>query len=190
MEIKRAIDLGDNVSEKLSELYVDVFFDDGLKYFSKDRAKLKKAFSYVFLPENIYVAMIDNEIVGMIACIGRGPFCMNFWRRGFFKHMGIIKGLFTYFAFKKYSKISQNLDEDTALVEFVSTSPQHQRKGIASNLMKYLFTLPQYKIFVLEVADTNPKVFELYKKLGYKELYRKKIIPKSGINYWIQMKYI
>jgi len=139
--------------------------------------------------EYFYVVVIDNEIAGMIACMGRGPFCMDFKKKEFITHLGILKGLFTYFAFKKYTKKCLKLDEDTAMVEFVATSTKYLRMGIASMLMKHIFTFPEYKHFVLEVADTNLNALELYKKLGYKELYRKKFVPNSGINYWIQMKY-
>ena len=77
MEIRRAIELGDNIQVKLSELYVNAFFNDGLKYFSTDKTKLVKVFAHVFLLEYFYIAIIDNEIAGMISCMGKGPFCMK-----------------------------------------------------------------------------------------------------------------
>ena len=43
MEIKRAVEFGEDVRERLSEVYVNAFYDDVLKYFSKDKAKLKKS---------------------------------------------------------------------------------------------------------------------------------------------------
>ena len=189
MEIKRAIDLGENIREKLCELYVEGFFDDGLKYFSKDKSKLIKAFNHVFLLEYFYVAIIDNEIVGMIACMGKGPFCMIFKKKEFIKNLGLFKGLFTFFAFIKYTNRSKKLDNDTALVEFLAVNKKNQNMGIATSLFKYVFALPEYKYFVGEVADTNPRAFELYKRLGFKETSRKKFIPNSGINYWIQIRY-
>jgi len=189
MEIKRAIELGDGIREKLSELYVEAFFDDGLKYFSNDKTILEKVFAHVFLLEYFYVALVDNEVAGMLACMGKGTFCMKFNKKIFIKKLGLFKGLFTCFAFKNYPKKCAKLDKDTALLEFFAVSKNHQKMGIGSTLMKYLLTLPQYKHFVGEVADTNPRAFELYKKLGFKELYRKKFIPNSGINNWIQIKY-
>lgn len=189
MEIKRAIELGDNIREKLSELYIEGFYNDGLKYFSRDKSKLIKAFTHVFVLEYFYVAIIDNEIAGMIACMGKGPFCMKFNKRIFIKHLGIFKGLLICFVYKDFLGKCAKLDEDTALLEFLAVSIKHQRKGVASTLMKYLLALPEYKHFVGEVADTNPNAFELYKRLGFKEINRKKFIPNSGINYWIQIKY-
>jgi len=189
MEIKRAIELGGNIQEKLSELYVEAFFNDGLKYFSNDKTKLVKAFTHVFLLDYYYVAIIDNEIAGMIACMGKGSFCMKFNKKLFIKYLGLFKGLLTCFAFKDYHNRCAKLDKDTALLEFLAVSKNHQKMGIGTALMKYVLALPEYNHFVGEVADTNPKAFELYKKLGFKETYRKKFMPNSGINYWIQIKY-
>ena len=189
MEIKRAIELGDNIREKLSELYIEAFYDDGLKVFSKDKEKLIKAFTHVFVLDYFYVALIDNEIAGMIACMGKGPFCMSFNKKIFIKYLGIFKGLLTCFAFKDYLNRCTKLDEDTAMLEFLAVGTKHRKKGVASSLMKYTFSFPEYRHFVGEVADTNPKAFELYKSLGFRETSRKKFIPNSGINYWIQIKY-
>ena len=189
MEIKHAIELDDNIQEKLCELFVEAFYNDGLKFFSKDKTKLKKAFNSVFVPQYFYVVTIDNELAGMMACMSKGSFCMKFNKKILIKHLGIFKGLFVYFSFNSFSKDCSKLDENTALIEFVATNTKFLRKGVASTLMKYIFTLPEYKHFVLKVADTNTNAYELYKKLGYKEIFRKKFIPNSGINYWIHMMY-
>jgi ribosomal protein S18 acetylase RimI-like enzyme len=71
----------------------------------------------------------------------------------------------------------------------LGVSPKYQRMGIASMLMKHVFTFPEYKHYVSKVADTNPACLDLCRKIGYKEMYRKKFIPNSGINYWIHIKY-
>jgi ribosomal protein S18 acetylase RimI-like enzyme len=50
----------------------------------------------------------------------------------------------------------------------VATSEKHLRKGVASALVKYLFTLPEYEFYVVEVDVTNTKAVDLYKKLGFR----------------------
>ena len=170
MEIKRAAEFGDNIREKLSELYVEAFFNDELKYFSGDKVKLVNAFTHVFLLEYFFVAVIDSEIVGMAACMGNDSFCMKFNKKIIIKHLGLFKGLFTCFSYKGYPKRCARLDKDTAYLEFLAVSNKHQKKGIGSTLMKYLFALPQYKHFEGEVLDTNQHALELYKKLGFKEI--------------------
>jgi ribosomal protein S18 acetylase RimI-like enzyme len=61
--------------------------------------------------------------------------------------------------------------------------------GIATEIMEYIFSLKLYEKYILEVADTNEKAFNLYKKLGYKEVHRikQKFAKNIGINYLVYM---
>jgi ribosomal protein S18 acetylase RimI-like enzyme len=193
MEIKRAIDFNDNIREKISEIFVDGFGKD-LKYFSNDANKLIKAFSHMFVLEYFYVAIIDNEIAGMIVCIDKEHFCINHNKNILKKYLGIIKGsianmVFTKY-FNKYPKYPVKIDEKTASIEFVATRLKYRKMGVASAIMEYIFALPGYNSYILEVADTNINAYKLYEKLGFKEVYRKKLkfSKKTGINYLVYMK--
>ena len=197
MEIKKAIDLdlNGNIREKISEIFVDAYGKD-LQFFSKDKNKLIKAFTHIFVLEYFYVAIIDNEIAGMTVCIDTEHFCINHNKKIFIKHLGIAKGLFTYILFKyyfnKYPKYPIELDEKTASVEFVATGTQYRKKGVTTTIINYLFALSEYNNYVLEVADTNTNALELYKKLGFREVYRKALKfgkKYTGINYLVYMKY-
>jgi ribosomal protein S18 acetylase RimI-like enzyme len=185
MEIKRAIEFGDDIRERLGEVYVDAFYDDVLKYFSKDKAGLIKAFARGFLLEYFYVAIIGNEIVGMVACMGKGKICFNFDLKTFIKYLGLFRGLFTSFGISQFIKGFPKLDEKTALIEYLAVDTKHLRMGVASTLVKSLFTLTEYKNYLLEVIGTNTKAINLYKKLGFKVEYIKIYFPKT----YIGMKY-
>jgi ribosomal protein S18 acetylase RimI-like enzyme len=185
MEIKRAIEFGDNIRERLGEVYVNAFYDDVLKYFSKDKAKLKKVFACVFLLEYFYVAIMDNEIVGMIACMGKGKVCIKIELKTIVKYSGIFKGLIIYFWLKQFLKEFPKLDEKTALLECLAVDTKHLRKGIASTLIKSLITLSEYENYILEVIGTNEKAINLYDKLGFKIVYIKQYFPSV----YFRMKY-
>ena len=191
MEIKRAIEFSENIRDKISDLYVNGFYDAGLKHFSKDKSKIIEAYAPMFPLEYFFVAVIDNEIVGITACLGRGNICLNLDKIRFIKYFGIFMGLMAYFINKQYIKNLpvHKMDNETAVVEYVVTDSKYRGMGVASALIKHIFELPEYKHFLIEVADTNPGAFELYKKLGFKETHKKKYMPGSGINYWIHMKY-
>ena len=195
MEIKRAIEFNGNIREKASEIFVDAYGKD-LKFLSKDKNKLIKAFTHMFVLEYFYIAVIDNEIAGMTVCTDKEHFCINHNRKILIKNLGIIKGLAAYILFKyyfnKYPKYPVELDEKTASVEFVATRTEYRKKGVASAIIKHLLTLPEYKNYILEVADTNTNAFELYKKLGFKEICRKELKfgkKYAGLNYFVYMKH-
>jgi ribosomal protein S18 acetylase RimI-like enzyme len=190
MEIKRAIEFDDNIREQLGELYVNGFYDYGLKHITNNKLKLINAFSPLFILEYFYVAIIDNEIAGMAACMDKGHPSLNIDKKILIKNLGLFKGLLTYFIFKDSEKNYKiELDGKIAIIEHVTTNAKFKRIGVASSLIKYLFSLSEYKHYVLEVADTNINAVELYKKLGFIEIYRKKYMSKSGINYLLYMKY-
>jgi ribosomal protein S18 acetylase RimI-like enzyme len=174
MEIKRAAEFGDNIREKLGELYVNAFYDDVLKYFSRNKTKLIKIFACGFLLEYFYVAIIDNEITGMVACMGKGEVCIKLDLKTIVKYIGLFRGLIINYWLKQFLKGFPDLDKKTALIEYLAVDTKHLRKGIASTLIKSLFTLTEYKNYILEVIGTNKKAIKLYNKLGFKVDY---IIP-------------
>jgi ribosomal protein S18 acetylase RimI-like enzyme len=109
------------------------------------------------------------------------------------KKLGLIKGFSANMIFKnyfnKYPKYPVEIDDKTGSIEFVATNKKFRRRGIATEIMKYIFSLKLYEKYILEVADTNEQALNLYKKSGYKEVHRikQKYAKKTGINYLVYM---
>jgi hypothetical protein len=101
MEIKCAKEMGNNAREKISELFVEGFGKD-LKIFSKDHSILKKALAHIFVLDLFYVAVIDNEIAGIMACTNMETHCIKHDKKEFIKYFGPIKGLLANIVFKNY----------------------------------------------------------------------------------------
>jgi ribosomal protein S18 acetylase RimI-like enzyme len=91
--------------------------------------------------------------------------------------------------FNKYPKYPVEIDEKTGSIEFVATNKKYRKEGIASTIMKHIFSLNIYEKYILEVADTNEQAFRLYEKLGYREVDRikQRCAKNIGINYLIYM---
>jgi ribosomal protein S18 acetylase RimI-like enzyme len=192
MEIKLARDFDKDTRKKISKLFVEAFEKD-LKMISKDTSKLIKAFSHMFVLDYFYLGIIDNEIAGMMVCIDKEHHCINHDKKILIKYLGCIKGLLANMIFKKYlqkyPKYPVEIDARTGSIEFVATNGKYRRMGIATEIMKYIFSLKLYENYILEVADTNDQAFNLYGKIGYKEVHRvkQKYAKKIGINYLIYM---
>ena len=193
--IKKAVEFDECIMEKIGKIFVDGFYDDALKYLSKDKGKLVKIFSRLLIPDYFYVAVIDNEIAGVASFVKKGQFCMKYDKKVFVRFLGIFKGLFAGFLvkmmFTNYLKFPLEINEETAIIEFVVTDKRFRKMGVASSIFNHLFTFSEYRHYVLEVVDTNTTALELYKKLGFKEIIRKEPTHKkySGINYFVYMKY-
>jgi len=194
MEIRPALDLGAVAREKISELFVDGFYDD-LKMFSKDRARLARAFAHMFLLRYFYVALVDGEIAGVAACLGAEDYCVKFDQKELVRHLGLFRGLFAGFAFKylghspKYPPEAAT-DERTGSIEFVATGSLRRKKGVAAAILGHLHSLPEYAEHVLEVKDTNAAAVALYEKLGYREVFRRKFrwSKRADFDYFVYMK--
>lgn len=191
IEVRHAKDLGNTAQQKISEIFVDSFYEH-LSYFSKDKKRLAKALEHMFVLEVFYVAMIDGEIVGITACTNGRDYSVSQDKKELIKHLGLLRGIIANNAFKnEFQKPAVGIGEKTASVEFVATASNYRGKGVATAIMNYLFSLPQYEEYVLEAADTNTNAIKLYEKLGYREFKRlkQKFSKYIGINYRLYMKY-
>jgi len=178
MEIKSARDVNGNIQEKISKLYVEAFGED-MDAISKNPEKLVKAFTHMFVVDDFYVCIIDNEVVGMVACTNKETYSIKHDKKYLIKELGLIKGLVANMILKKIftkpRKYSIEIDDKTCSIENVVTSCNYRKKGIATSIMEYIFALNMYEKYILEVSDTNENAIKLYKKLGFKEVGTKKI---------------
>jgi ribosomal protein S18 acetylase RimI-like enzyme len=201
MEIKRAIELGDDIGIQIGILMVEAFHKD-FEFFMKGKngkENLIKAVSSMFILKYFFLAFIDGEIAGVIGCTDHNSLCINPVRKIFIKHLGLFKGFIAFFIFKKYiaepplKKYPLTMTERTGLVEFVATKPKYFKKGVAMTMLNHIHTQTDFDEYVLEVADTNTKAISLYNKMGYKEIARKKtdkhIEKNTGYRYMLYLKY-
>jgi ribosomal protein S18 acetylase RimI-like enzyme len=192
MEIKPAKNLDENIRDKISKLFVEAF-GKSLKIISKDTNKLEKAFSHMFVLDYFYVCIINNEVAGMIACVEKDHYCIKHDKKILVYNLGLMKGFLANIIVKKYlnknPKYPIEIDKKTGPIEFIATSNNHRKKGIATSIMEYIFSLKIYEKYILEVADTNEGAFNLYKKWGYEEVckIKQKFAKRIGINYLVYM---
>ena len=184
---------GDSGME-ISEIFVDGFYQ-WLRYFSKDKVKLKKAFQHIFNPEVFYVEVINDKIAGITACNdGTNP-SVILKKREFRRHLGFFMGTIAYYLlsqeFEK-KKYPFEITKGMGLIEFVATSEQHRGQGVASTIINHIIETTAYSEYALEVADTNTNAVKLYEKLGFSEFMKvkDKHSKQSGINYFVYMKKI
>jgi len=188
MEIKSAKDLKGNIQEKISKLYVEAFGKD-MGAISKNPEKLVKAFTHMFVVDDFYVCIIDNEVVGMVACANKETYSIKHDKKVLIKELGLIKGFVANMILKKIftkpRKYAIEIDDRTGSIENVTTDSNYRKKGIATSIMEYIFALNMYEKYILEVLDTNENAIKLYKKLGFKEVGTQKI---HSFNYVFMLK--
>lgn len=193
MKIIRASEFDNDAKMKISKIFVDGFYQ-WLVFFSKDKDKLTNAFRHMFNLDVFYVAVIDGDIAGIMACTdGKVP-SVHLESKELKKYLGYFRGTIAYSILKhefEEKKYPFEIEKDMGMVEFVATSINHRGQGVATVIMNYIFDSTPYNVYALEVADTNTNAVKLYEKLGYKEFLRikQKHNKHSGINHLVYMKY-
>lgn len=190
--VQLASDLDDKVREQISDIFVEGFYR-WLKFFTKDKAKMKRAFLHIFNLDVFYVALVDGEVAGFVACTGgKIPAVRLRWSETR-RHLGLIRGTLAYLILKKEftdKPYPFPVPADMGLIEFVATSPRHRRQGAARAMISRILATTHYREYALEVADTNTPAVQLYESMGFKEFMRvpEKHREQSGIDNYLYMK--
>jgi ribosomal protein S18 acetylase RimI-like enzyme len=193
MDILNAGEFNHQTNAQMSRIFVDGFYQ-WLRFFSKDKAKLVKAFTHMFNPSVFYIATVNEEILGIAACTGERAPSVRLDKKEFRRHLGLVRGFIAYTMLKKEfegKKYPFPIEQDMGLVEFVAVAEQSRRQGVAAAIISHIFDTTPYAKYVLEVADTNASAVRLYEKLGFQEFMRVKLkhSKRSGVNDLVYMKY-
>jgi ribosomal protein S18 acetylase RimI-like enzyme len=177
---------------QISRVFVDGFYQ-WLRYFSKDKAKLTQALAHMFNTDCFFVAIEKGDVIAITACAAKGQRCVQLERRDFIKRLGFIRGSIAYSMLRKEFEVKTypiSIGENTGAIEFVAVASVHRGKGVAANLIQNIFSVTDFREYILEVADTNTAAVNLYKRLGFADVLRvpQKHTKQSGINELIYMK--
>lgn len=192
MEVIKACEYNRDLRPEISEIFVEGFHQ-WLKFFSKDKAKLTRAFAHMFNLDVYYVAMDGADVAGITACTDGKTACVHLEKQPLRKHLGFLMGTVTYHILKKQFEEKPypfEITKGMGTIEFVATSPKYRGKGVATAIISHIVSSTPYTEYVLEVADTNTNAVKLYEKLDFSEFMRvKEPHPKqSGVNYLVYMK--
>ncbi|WP_069999134.1 GNAT family N-acetyltransferase [Cellulosilyticum sp. I15G10I2] len=171
--IKPMLNYSQDVRLEAASVFADAYYRD-LSFLSKDRNKLKEAFKKAFCHEVFYLAEIQGEIVGMLACANRKQRGMVIDKASFKKSLGFIKGSLAYWWLKREFNAPLSYSDDTAYIECVATKEKARGKGVSTALFQYVMQELPYRRYVLEVIDSNQNAYRLYKKLGFNDFKRKR----------------
>lgn len=173
IEVKHMKDFDSDVRKEAAEVFVDGYKKE-LGFFSGDRKSLVDAFQKMLNPEVFYLATLNGEIVGILACSNNKARGLNIDRNTLKKHFGFVKGNLGYQFMKNDFNKRLPYEDDTGYIECVATSVKARGKGVSTALFQYVLHYTSYHRFILEVIDTNKIAYHMYSKLGFVDMERKK----------------
>ena len=190
MEYIRADQLSFDPRLQMGMIFSDGFYQ-WLRYFSKDKERLSRAFAHTFDLSCFYVATHGNEIMGFVACVERKPPPIQLDRKTLRRELGFVAGSIAYLALTKYMvemPYPFDMPQNAGSIEFVATAPGHKGKGVASGLIAHTMDTLPYGEYVLEVAETNTTAVRLYERLGFKVFQSKPAPKQSGVGNFLYMR--
>src|SRR5699024_9283227 len=97
------------------------------------------------------------KIAGFVACTDCTTLSVRLSKKELRKHLGYVKGSIAGIVLKKeFESPFINPPADTGSIEFVGTASEFRGKGVASQIIQYIFNNTPYCEYVIkEVADTN-----------------------------------
>lgn len=189
--VKKMTDYKIDIRREVAEVFVDAYYKD-LSCLSKSKDKLADAFMHSFNENSIYVAELDNKIVGILGCANDYERALSINKYALRKHLGFFKGSMAYlFLYREFNeKLEYGIN--VGYIEAVGVLNNARRMGIATKLMFYVMKNSKYRKIKLEVTDTNLEAIRLYEKLGFYEVNRvkEKFTKSKDFNERIYMEWI
>lgn len=188
IEIRQYGQMKTSQKEKTLEVFIEGF--KHLMTFSKDEQELKVLLSNAFDPSLVYAYIENEKVIGMmgIATNRVRPIrleleqCINIY--GKLKGTVLCKQMNGIFQ-------SQVVKRNTDLyIDVLATTKKERGKGVATKLMEYAFSLPNYEEYFIEVLSKNRDAKRLYERIGFKTYKKSPIsfISLMGQGYPIKMK--
>lgn len=158
--------------------------------FSKDDQELQCLFSKAFHPTYIYTYIEDGKVLGILGIASRDIRPIKLDLNQCVSIYGKFKGSILY---KQMNSIfqSQVVKKDTDIyIDILATTENARGRGVATKLLEFAFSLPDYKECYIEVLSKNLNAKRLYEKSGF-VLYKKKTFSFAsfmGLGYPIRMR--
>jgi hypothetical protein len=192
MELKRSTEFDENIREEISTIFVNTYIHK-LRFFSKDTNSLIKAFIHIFVLENLYVAINNNEIVGIIGYMDKEHFSIKYKSEILIKHFGIVKGILAKNVLKEcfdnIRKYHIKTSNDTAVIEFFTLTEKYRKIGYLLEMTRQFFLIFKDKNFIVEVPNIKKDVIKMYEQIGFKVIVGEehKFSKYIGINNMVYM---
>jgi hypothetical protein len=177
--VKRALDLED-IQEDLAEIFVTNHMGMfGFLFKEKDkeakkqqtRENLLKAFCHAFSTENFYVALGEDQAIGMLGLSDNKKRAMTFNLKEFKNYFGG-KGSLCYEKVKHYSYPISHYEDDTAFLEPVEILEEFKDQNAEEELINYAVSQTQYRVYITEVFTDQEELYRTYRKCGFVEIER------------------
>lgn len=180
--IKKLSELTEGQKRQFITLFGENFFymlDPKGKYTDK----LEAIFADAFLEDYSYACIDGVKVIGLVSCSNNEQTAVRFNKELCIKQFGSLLGKLNYNIFIRYFGIPIAKKQDEGYIDFLCVDKSYRRKGIASQLLEFVYEHTEFSSYLLEVLGKNTKAMKFYDHLGFKEVNRKK-----GLMMWLSIR--
>jgi len=183
IEVKSAKEL-DEIESDLSEIFV-TNYDKDLRFLYKEKDDEEKqqktketliaAFSHMFDLDAFYCALTEDQVGGMAALSNNKRRAVNLNPKELKNFIGGGKSKECLTRFKSFITPLSHYDDDTAYIEFIEILEEFKGQGLEEELLNYIFSQTSYRVYIVEVLDTQTELMQTLKKCKFLEIQRRMV---------------
>ncbi|SHE40414.1 Acetyltransferase (GNAT) family protein [Seinonella peptonophila] len=173
LSIKRLSEVDEQFVEQTAQVFVESY-PEMFSLISKDQPTLVRTLMHSFGKDHFYIAMLDNQVLGLIGYSTNKQRAHSFDLNIFKQELGSIKGWICYKLLSSEFQKPLLIEDNQCNFESIATSPSARGKGVATTLIRHLMDNLEFDEAILEVVDNNTNAIRLYEKLGFSIFEKKK----------------
>ena len=166
LTIKSLAELEHAHVRQAAEIFVESYYPN-LEFLSPHPATIVDALVHSFIREQYYAGILDDNVVGIVACSTKAGRSHRFVPKEFIVRFGLFKGYLGYRRMKKALETPLELKPGQCYIESVATDTAFRGMGISTRLQQYIMDTLECEEFLLEVDPENYIAIQLYEKLGF-----------------------
>ena len=174
---------------ELVAIFLSNQFQKGFERLHIKQNKIIEVLARAMKREQCFIAVLDEQLIGIItySTVEQASFEISF--KQVRNILGPVKALLFY-----WSMVNSNLfiKSNQIYLNSLAVDPLFRHQGVATSLIQFIMNKTLAHDYLLEVVAENIAAINLYEKLGFKIISRKKIssIIRVKSQYKILMKYI
>ena len=175
--------------EQVSTIFSDAFFHmfNDLKI---EKNVFEKIFADAFLEDYFYIAIDNENVLGLIAISNNKTRAVKFDKKLIKKEVGFLKSISLNFILPMLEK-PEVKNETDCYIDFVAVNKNFRSTGVGAKLFNHIYQVTSANDYYLEVLSENTKAIKFYKKLSYIDTGKKtsKLLKLIGVPNLYKMKY-
>ena len=149
-----------------AEIFVESYYQS-LSFLSEHPNTIVDAIVHSFIRERYYAGVLDDNVVGIVACSTKEGRSHRFDPKEFILRFGLFKGYIGYRRLRSSLEKPLELNSGQCYIESVATDTAFRGIGISTQLQQHLLEHLEFDEFILEVEPENYVAVQLYEKLGF-----------------------